>query len=79
MLAIAFARRDKAAADRIVSQGISMALAFGLSLGLAVYLVAPAALTRVAGQNSAAVVPSALTYVRIRCGLCCCMLHSALA
>ena len=70
MLAIAFARRDKAAAQRIISQGISMALASGLLLGAAVFLAAPSALARLAGPNSASVVAPALSYVRIRWGLC---------
>ena len=66
LLAVAFARKDKAAARRIVSEGLSMALGLGVALGLLGYAAAPAVLRKLAGARSAALVAPALCYVRIR-------------
>ena len=67
LLAVAFARRDKAEARRIISEGLSMALGLGVALGAVVFLAAPAVLQRLAGAKSAELVAPALSYVRIRC------------
>lgn len=66
MLAISFARRDKAQASAILSDALVIALALGVALAVAMYFYSPPALQRIAGQASAAVVEPAVTYVRIR-------------
>ncbi|KAK9906444.1 hypothetical protein WJX75_001914 [Coccomyxa subellipsoidea] len=67
MLAISFARRDKAQASAILSDALVIALGLGVALAVAMYFYAPPALQSIAGQASAAVVEPAVTYVRIRC------------
>ena len=67
MLAVAFARRDKPAARRIISEGLSMALGLGVALGALVFFAAPSALQRLAAAKSAELIAPALTYTRIRC------------
>jgi Na+-driven multidrug efflux pump len=66
MLAISFARRDKAQASAILSDALVIALGLGVALAVAMYFYAPPALQSIAGQASAAVVEPAVTYVRIR-------------
>ena len=55
------------AADKVVSDAVSMAMLLGSALGVAMYAAAPWVLERIAGPASAAVVAPALVYVRIRC------------
>ena len=55
------------AADKVVSDAVSMAMLLGTALGVAMYAAAPWLLARIAGPASAAVVAPALVYVRIRC------------
>ena len=66
MLAISFANEDREAAGRIMSDALAIALASGVLLAIALYYAAPAALARIAGPRSAALVGPALSYVRIR-------------
>ena len=68
MLAICFAKRDKAAVNEVVSDSLSIAVVLGTTLGAGCYAIAPWVLQRIAGPASAAVVLPALSYVRIRCG-----------
>lgn len=66
MLAISFARRDKAQASGILSDALFISLGLGVALAITMYFYAPPALQRIAGQASAAVVEPAVTYVRVR-------------
>ena len=54
------------AADKVVSDAVSMAMLLGTALGVAMYAAAPWLLARIAGPASAEVVAPALVYVRIR-------------
>ena len=58
---------SQGAADKVVSDAVSMAMLLGTALGVAMYAAAPWLLERIAGPASAAVVAPALVYVRIRC------------
>ena len=68
MLAIAFAHQDREGASQIVSDALAIALTAGVCLGIALYFIAPSALTQIAGPRSAALAGPAATYVRIRYG-----------
>ena len=67
MLAVSFARRDRAAAGAVLSDALGIAIVLGCALAAALYVAAPAALAAIAGEASRAVIAPALSYVRIRC------------
>ena len=67
MLAVSFARRDRAAASAVLSDALGIAVVLGCGLAAALYVAAPAALAAIAGEASREVIAPALSYVRIRC------------
>ena len=67
MLAVSFARRDRAAASAVLSDALGIAVVLGCGLAAALYAAAPAALAAIAGEASRDVIAPALSYVRIRC------------
>ena len=66
MLAIAFAKKDKEGAGRIVSDALAIALSISVVLAVSLYACAPQALARIAGAKSTTLVEPATAYVRIR-------------
>ena len=76
MLAVSFARRDRAAASAVLSDALGIAVVLGCALAAALYVAAPAALAAIAGEASREVIAPALSYVRIRC--CPCILPKEL-
>ncbi|KAK9842099.1 hypothetical protein WJX81_008345 [Elliptochloris bilobata] len=67
MLAISFARRNRAAAGDVLSDALGIACVLGCVLAATLYAAAPTALSAIAGEASRDVIAPALSYVRIRC------------